>query len=437
MRWRLLYQVRKTSEEGLWLLPVCGSLIGAVVGRLITDVDDPSWIFHYGSSASTSLLAGTGSAMIALTGFVITVSVLIVQTSTGSFSARYMRVWYQDRILKLVLAVLIGTLTYSFVVLRDVRQNDVPDVATTLIVPLASFAVILFLVFLDRALRRLRPVAVAHSVAAVARKTIDRMAESPPVREGPGEPYRQTLLGEPGLTCHSRHAGVIQALHLRGLTIWAQRHNCTLVFRHGLGDFVPSGSEVVSVFGENPPAGSELQILDMIVLGREGTNEQDLSFSIRIMVDIANKALSPGINDPTTASQALNYLEDTLALLGGVPHLDGTLERVDGEGKTRLILPMQRWDDFLALGVTEIREYGATSIQVMRRLRALLEKLLEVVRPEYRPAVLDQLTRLDATVSEAWKASVDFDLARTADRRALGGSAADRPARSDAITRTS
>jgi uncharacterized membrane protein len=200
---------------------------------------------------------------------------------------------------------------------------------------------------------------------------------------------------------------------------------------------VPSGSEVVSVFGEDPPAGSERQILDMIVLGREGTNEQDLSFSIRIMVDIANKALSPGINDPTTASQALNYLEDTLALLGRVPHLDGTQEHVDGEGKTRLILPMQRWDDFLALGVTEIREYGATSIQVMRRLRALLEKLLEVVLPEYRKAVLDQLARLDATVSEAWKASVDFDLARTADRRALGGSAADRPARSDAITRTS
>ena len=427
MRWRLVYQLRKTSEGGLWLLPVCGSLIGAIVGRFITDVGDPSWVFHYGSTASTSLLAGTGSAMIALTGFVITVSVLIVQTSTGTFSARYMRVWYQDRVLKLVLAVLTGTFTYSFVALREVKQDDVPDVATTLIVPLASMAVILFLVFLDRALR-LRPVAVAHSVAAVARKTMDRMAKYPPVRERPGELSHLTSLGGPKLTVCSRRAGVIQALHLRGLVIWARRHDCTLVFRHGLGGFVPSGSEVVSVFGKHLPAASEQQLMDMVILGREGTNEQDLSFSIRIMVDIANKALSPAVNDPTTASQVLNYLEETLVSLGRLPHLDGTWEFGGEGGKSRLILPTPGWEDYVALGVTEIREYGATSVQVMRRLRALLETLLESVRPEYRQAVLDELARLDSTVAGTWKESVDFDLALMADRHALGGSSADRSA---------
>jgi uncharacterized membrane protein len=80
-----------------------------------------------------------------------------------------------------------------------------------------------------------------------------------------------------------------------------------------------------------------------------------------------------------------------------------------------------RWEEFVTLGLTEIREYGATSMQIVRRLRALLEELLETVRPEHRAALEEELRRLDATVAAAWGDSVDIDRASEADRQGIGG----------------
>jgi uncharacterized membrane protein len=86
-----------------------------------------------------------------------------------------------------------------------------------------------------------------------------------------------------------------------------------------------------------------------------------------------------------------------------------------------LIMPVRSWQDFLSLGVTEIRDYGATSIQVMRRLRAVLEELVDLVLPENRPALVEELRRLDATVTTARAVSVDLDLALTSDHQGIGG----------------
>jgi uncharacterized membrane protein len=113
-------------------------------------------------------------------------------------------------------------------------------------------------------------------------------------------------------------------------------------------------------------------------------------------------------------------MEGQLAEIGAEP-LPGTSTRRDDSGDVRLQLPDPRRDDYLALGVTEIRQFGATSIQVMRRLRAMLEDLRHVVRPDHVAAIDDELRRLDATVAEAFGASVDLDRAVVSDRQGLGG----------------
>jgi uncharacterized membrane protein len=107
----------------------------------------------------------------------------------------------------------------------------------------------------------------------------------------------------------------------------------------------------------------------------------------------------------------------------GCASLDAVLEKsiVLKESRLRVVLPTRRWEDYLALGVTEIREYGASSVQVMRRLRAMLEDLLDEVLPEHRPAVEDELARLDATVVQTFGDSVDLDRAVVADRQGIGG----------------
>ena len=158
----------------------------------------------------------------------------------------------------------------------------------------------------------------------------------------------------------------------------------------------------------------------MVALGVERTIEQDPAFAVRIMVDIAIRALSPAVNDPTTAVQVLDHLEDMLRLVGP----DGsrpTRAHRSSDMDSGLVIPVRRWADYLTLSVTEIREYGDTSIQVVRRLRAMLEELSEAVLPERREAVLQELARLDEAVAAKWGGTVDLDLAAARTARASAG----------------
>ncbi len=192
-----------------------------------------------------------------------------------------------------------------------------------------------------------------------------------------------------------------------------------LVLRQAVGDFVPSGRVLMEVYGD-VDAKAERQLRDLVAFGVERTIDQDAGFAVRIMVDIAIRALSPAVNDPTTAIQVLDHLEELLRVIG-TTSLERRGELRDDAGRLRVVVPSQRWEDFLSLGVTEIREYGARSIQVMRRLRTLLEGLREEVLEDYRPAVDEEMRRLDATVEASFGGSVDLDRAVLADRQGIGG----------------
>jgi uncharacterized membrane protein len=219
----------------------------------------------------------------------------------------------------------------------------------------------------------------------------------------------------------SRQAGAIQAVDFEGLINWAQKGDHVLAMPAAVGDFVAAGQALIVVFGGKPvPAKTTHRLQRMVALGAERTIEEDAAFAIRIMADIAVKALSAAINDPTTAVQALDHLGNVLRLLGSTP-LRGQLTLCDRAGTPRLRLPSRTWEDYLTLALTEIREYGSTSLQVMRRLRALLQDLQSSVMPEHLPAVDAELSRLDATVAVGFAASVDRDLAEASDGQGVGG----------------
>jgi len=142
---------------------------------------------------------------------------------------------------------------------------------------------------------------------------------------------------------------------------------------------------------------------------------------LRVLVDVAIRALSPALNDPATAVQVIDHLEDTLALIGRTQGLDGRWEYRDDEHTLRLVMPAHRFEDFLSLGVTEIRVYGGSSIQVIRRLRAALLELESSVLPEYAPAVTAELERLRLTAASAFAGTPDAERALHADRQGIGG----------------
>jgi len=168
--------------------------------------------------------------------------------------------------------------------------------------------------------------------------------------------------------------------------------------------------------GSRPIAEDRLRAL--VRLGAERTFEQDPKYALRILVDISIKALSPAINDPTTAVQALDQVEDLLLRLGRTSLSAGRLR--DDRGDLRLTFPVPSWDDFLVLAFDEIRFCGESSIQVMRRLRALLHGLIEQVPPARRPALERYLARVDSGTHRAFVDEEDRRDALEEDRQGLG-----------------
>ena len=421
LTWARRFRRRESLVESLWLIPVIGAVLGAILGVVVSVADEhigtlSPW--EYSPSTASAILTSIVGAAAALTGFVITVTVLVVQMATGTFSARILRLWLRDRTLKVTLAVLVGTLTYSFAVLRRIDDDFVPDTGVALSGFFISLCLLFFIVFFDRFIRGLRPVSVAAHVASVARTTfaqLARLADRPDIRW-----EYVTTRAEPTLVVRTRRGGAIQAVDPDGLVEWARAHRAELVLPHRVGDFVLTGGELVRVYGGEFGDGAAEELDGMIALGDERTFDQDPAFALRMMVDIANRALSPAVNDPTTAVQVLDHIGTVLGFIGATD-LEKRARPASADTPAAVVLVTHRWEEFVTLGLTEIREYGATSVQITRRLRALLEELLETVRLEHRAAVEEELRRLDATVAEGWRDSVDLDRAVVADRQGIGG----------------
>jgi len=293
---------------------------------------------------------------------------------------------------------------------------------------------LLFLLYFDRFLHRMRPVAVAALLADQGRHAFEEWMEEAArpdtafVARGSWTPGTA-----PTFVLRATRSGTIQAVDTAGLTAFARRHACLVVFCHSVGDFVPVGAAILEIHGSTPPGAAGRRLSGMVALGAERTIEQDPAFAIRVMVDIAVRALSPAVNDPTTAVQVLDYLEESLRVVGSAeaPGGGASVEPLT----SGVVMPVRTWPDVLALGVTEIREYGATSIQVARRLRALLEELNELVLPENRAAVDDEMRRLGATVTAAHADSIDLALALSPDHQGIGGPAIAPEARGDGTAR--
>jgi len=423
LTWATGFRIRQYLVESIWTLPLLGALIGLLGALVIVHIDRNVHLpaqWQYSPSTASTVLAAIVGAMAALTGFVVTVTVLVVQMVIGSFSARYMRVCYRDAWLKGTLALLIGTLAFSFALLRRIESNFVPNIGVTVAGALVVAGLVAFLYFFDRFLHRLRPVAVTEIAARALRRDfggdVALLHAEADMFAGPLHPAGLKR----SLVVRSHHTGAIQAMNIQAMVGWARAHDCLLVLPHYVGDFVGRGDALFEVYGAPGDASAlERKLLGWVALGAERTIDQDPAFAMRIMVDVAGKALSAAINDPTTAVQVLDYLTECLSLIGATD-LSGP-EWQPGEPVRGLVIRVRRWEDFLALGTTEIREYGSTSMQVMRRMRATLERLSAEVLPEHRAAVAQELSRLDATVAQSYAGSIDIDRAGTADLQGIGG----------------
>src|SRR6185503_7931637 len=223
-------------------------------------------------------------------------------------------------------------------------------------------------------------------------------------------PVRQAMI-------HHGEPMAIAAYDVQALVALAQKAGGLIALPFAVGDVVIEGECFLKLLGGHMSL-PQSDLLGAVHLELERTFEQDPKYAVRLLVDIAIRALSPAVNDPTTAVQALDQIVDLLRRLGSSRLRIGRVS--DEKGALRLTFPTPAWEDYLSLAFDEIRIYGATSLQVMRRLRTGLHDLESEIPPARQTAVRHYIAHLDAAIKTSIPDAEDQMEALQRDRQGLG-----------------
>ncbi len=262
------------------------------------------------------------------------------------------------------------------------------------------------------------PSGALRAVALLGREVIEKVYPRRLSELADTSPESPTALeGEPTRTVPSHRNGVVLAFDIQGLVSMAQQADCIIEMVPQVGDFVAAGDPLFRIFrGRKSLSADDLR--HSVAVGQERTVEQDPALAFRIIVDIASKGLSPAINDPTTAVLAIDQIHHLLRNVGS-RHLDD--ERVrDPTGRTRLVFRTPAWEDFVQLAVTEIRHFGGESIQVARRLRAMLENLIQTLPATRAAALRPELDLLKRSAERYFSEPEDRAMAEVGDFQGVG-----------------
>ncbi|PTL84857.1 DUF2254 domain-containing protein [Vitiosangium sp. GDMCC 1.1324] len=421
MRRVLRFRAAEWWRTNLWLIPLLCSVLAAILERNMVRLDQSLQVpeaLSFSEGSSLQLLAVGVGAMISLLGIVFAFFVLVLQAATGQLSPRILSIWYRDRPLKATLGIIAAALVYNFLLMTRQRAGFVPNLSILVGALLVVASIVAFLGFLQHVVRNLRPVAMADIITDKGLQAIQQQSrpwnDKAPVST-PITADDEVVRLPSQVVTYSGPGRVLGGLDTEGLVADARRADCILVLSVAVGDYVHPGTPLARVYGARASL-SEKTLLRRLVLGRERQLKLDPLFSLRLLVDIAIRALSPSINDPTTAVEMLDRL-GTLLHMAAHRHLGmGALR--DENGHLRLLLLEPRWEDFVTLGVTEIRHYGQDAPQVTRRLHALLRDLEEEVPPERRPALEHELELLAGSANTG----EDADLSREEDPQGFGPS---------------
>ena len=386
-----------------WPVAVAEVAVAIAAGLIL-----PRLEFHFRWNDGVSYDVGTAQAtlgaiaagMITLTGFVLTAVTLIVQTVQNQ-SPRLMRMVDRTDKTPILFGTFTATFTFALVVLSQVRENAVPNVSVLVSLLLLLVSVGLLLRLLATFRTTLTTGGLARAVGHELREVIDVMYPArfdPDASAMAARNQARPIAGPTWLIRHVGVPGVFQAFDEPAVVELAAGTGTgtEIRFLPGVGDFLPSGAKLAAGTG---PAPDPAKLRKLVRVGQLRTMEQDPAYGIRLLVDIALRALSPAINDPTSAVQALDQLDDVLQRLTRRSLGDGRL--LDDAGRVLVRFPAPRWDAFVALAFDEIIVYGAGSIQVTRRLRALLDDLVSSAPPARRAPVSARIATLQRAVRSA------------------------------------
>jgi uncharacterized membrane protein len=402
--WRVDY--RQRISVSLWFIPSIFALLAVGAALVSIWLDDtiaaPVRVrFGLVSDPSTAAsVAGTiAAATLAFVAVVFATTLVAIQLAASQYSPRTVRVFIRSRVTRVTLGLFLATFVFSLVILISNRAEVIsakqyaPVMSVTVLLVLTLATVFGFVAYLHGVVRLMRVQYLLETIATETRRSVH--ADFPPATayvetEAPVEdpaPQVLTYAGPPG---------VVTACDLYGLVELCRQEDAWLELAVGVGEYLDQGMPFARVHGSRLD-GSDVERL--LLVRTERTFFQDPAFGFRQLADVATRALSPAVNDPTTAVQAIDRISDALLVTGRNP--DPTGFRVDAEGRVRLQRRLRKFEDLLILSMTEILRYGADAPQVVRRVRAVLADLERALPNERHAAIARERELLDAAVQSA------------------------------------
>jgi uncharacterized membrane protein len=414
------FRWRESLRTSLWLIPALCVATAAGLGLLLVEIDrnlDATIGFRGGPDSAHTFLSTISSSMITFTGLVFTITIVVLQLASQQFSPRVLRTFLRDRHSQFALGVFTATFAYALIILRAVRTEAsaggefVPSLSVSVAFILVMLSLALFVDYIHHIAQSIRVPSITSSIAEETREAISDIYD----HEHTDVPVPLPMGGRV-VDLPAPKRGILTALDRDRLVSLAQREDCVVEVVPAIGDFVPEGSTLLRLHGKPAEPGA---FVDQVGLGPERTMQQDPAFGFRQLVDIAERGLSPAVNDPTTAVQCVDEIHDLLRRLAVRAFPSG--QRFDASGSLRLSFPVTSWDGYISLACDEIRQYGGGSIQIHRRLRSMLEDLMSVAPRERHAPLRRQLTLLDESADLNLDHASDRASAKESDEQGIGG----------------
>jgi uncharacterized membrane protein len=418
MTWLQRYQIRHYLANSVWIFPSLSMVAAILAVRVLHELErGMDWKSELSPGTIQAVLGTMASAMFTFVVFVCSALLVAVQLATAQLTPRIIAIVFNHSAVKFALTLFVFTFTFTLATM--IRITDyVPPLTSTVASYSSVASLVIFLFLIDHVGKALRPSGAVWAVGSLGRGVIQSVYPRLLGQLHTPAPSPTAFDGEPTRVVLNRRDGVVLAFDIPGLVALARRADCIVELLPQVGDFVAIGDPLFRLF-EGGEKLSDDALCEAVAVGQERTLEQDPAFAFRILVDIASKGLSPAINDPTTGVLALDQIHHLLRDVGR-RCLDD--ERVrDNEGWLRLVYRTPDWADFVHLAVTEIRHFGGTSIQIARRLRAMLENLIQTLPDERRALLHQELQLLHRSAERCFTDPEDQALAEVSDLQGVGG----------------
>ena len=421
MNWKKRYHLASYLRSSLWVVPVAAVVVEQVFAVIVYALDTRlGWKgMEFGLDGAKVVCNAVITLALSFVVFTFGSLLVAIQVASGQYTPRIIATTLlRDNVIRYTVGLFVFALLFAIKAL-DHLDTSVPQLVAFVTGALGFICLAAFLFLIDYAARLLRPVSLVKRVGdggmAVMKSVYPEMiadvqsAEAPAYDPGP---VTRTVL-------HRGTAGIILAVDVPQLLTEAAKANGVIEFAPQVGDFVGGDEPLFLLHGRAADADDGV-LRECVIFGSERTMQQDPLFAFRILVDIAIKALSAAINDPTTAVLAIDQLHRLLRTAGlRRLRID---ERLKLHGEVRLIIRTPVWNDFIHLAFAEIRFYGASNVQIARRLRAMIINLANTLPAERHAALRQELDLLDRMLEKLYVLPEDLALARIPDTQGLGAS---------------